>query len=79
MAINPPPRNDKQPTRTLFWCELVCGHCNSTTAGQWVASKVPIRSLKREAQSQGWVFLGTESFCSKAHLSAWKEDQEKSR
>jgi len=36
----------KVPTRTLFWTELVCSYCNETTAGQYVASKVPIRSSK---------------------------------
>ncbi|WP_326430315.1 hypothetical protein VQ574_21570 (plasmid) [Stutzerimonas frequens] len=64
-------RNSPESTRTLFWCELVCGYCNATTAGQWVSSRVPIRIMKAEAEKQGWVFHGTEAFCSDAHRKAW--------
>ncbi len=66
----------KVPTRTLFWTELVCSYCNETTAGQYVASKVPIRSMKLEAQRAGWVFEGVDAFCREAHRQAWHEQQD---
>lgn len=68
-------RKSAVPTRTLFWCELVCTNCNTTTAGRWVSESVPRRSMKREAQGQGWVFEGTEAYCCEAHRKAWHQQQ----
>lgn len=71
----PTPRKSPEPTRTLFWCELVCRHCNDTVSGQWVASRVPIRSMKLEAARHGWVFEGIEAFCCEAHRVANQADE----
>lgn len=53
-----------QPVATLFWVELVCATCKSTTAGGWASRQIPVRQMKKEASAQGWVFSGKHAFCS---------------
>lgn len=72
----PTPRKSREPTRTLFWCELVCSRCNDTTSGRWVADSVPRRAMKLEAKREGWVFEGREAFCREAHQLAWHAQNE---
>jgi hypothetical protein len=54
---------DAEPTRTLFWVELVCAGCSATTEGGWTAGRVPIKEMKAEATKDGWSFGGVHSFC----------------
>lgn len=54
----------KEPIRTLFWVELVCAECSTTTEGTWTAGKVDVRTMKKGATQSGWSFEGIQSFCS---------------
>lgn len=55
---------EKQPVETLFWVELVCASCSSTTAGGWASRQIPVRQMKKEASALGWAFNGKDAFCS---------------
>ena len=55
-----------EPTRTLFWVELVCASCSGTTSGDWTAGRVNIKQMKAQAVTEGWSFGGTHAFCSDA-------------
>lgn len=49
---------------TLFWVELVCACCNSTTSGAWTDGRVRVREMKSDARKVGWSFYKKDAFCS---------------
>jgi hypothetical protein len=61
-----PPKDylSDKPTQTLFWVELVCANCSTTTAGEWTAGRLNIKQMKDQAVKEGWSFGGKQAFCS---------------
>lgn len=52
----------QEQTRTLFWVELVCAECSTTTAGGWTSGPVKVKQMKKEAAQAGWSFGGIHAF-----------------
>lgn len=40
----------------LVYVELVCGGCARTVAGRFTPSAIPRKTMRKIAESQGWVY-----------------------
>jgi YHS domain-containing protein len=67
----------KEPTRTLFWVELVCAVCADSHPGTWAASKIDVKGMKKEAAQAGWTFEGIHAFCSSSCKTAFEVNEER--
>jgi len=47
------------------WCELVCGCCSETTAGQFTYGAIPRADMRADAKLYGWVFRDGDWLCRK--------------
>lgn len=50
------PKQSNETTRTLFWVELVCAECSTTTEGAWTYGRVKGIEMKASAKRPGWSF-----------------------
>lgn len=59
---------------TLFWVELVCAECATTSMGRF-CSNIPVRYMK--TKEAGWRFYDVHAFCSLHCESRFKDKEGK--